>query len=928
MSVSLPARANAELIDTQYLAWQQNPNSVDASWAAFFEGFELGLVESKRRKDSPQQGAVVSGGASAPEAALAARAKLVTLVYTFRALGHTSAWIDPLADSAPQDTKLTKDLPGFSEAELADEVSTQFYAGGEKMKLSALIERLSTTYCGYIGYEFMHIHGAETRNWIRDKVENRRATVERSDSTKRRVLDWLVEADSFEQFLHKKYVGQKRFSLEGGDALMVSLNAIFEQSPDHGIAEIVMGMAHRGRLNVLANYLKKPLPVLFNEFQDNYVPNLVGGDGDVKYHLGYDTVRKTEGGAEVAIHLAANPSHLEAVNAVVEGKARARQRALDDELNRSKVVPVLVHGDAAFAGQGTVAELLNLSQLPGYRTGGTIHLVVNNQIGFTTSPEDARSSDYCTDVAKMIDAPVFHVNGDHPLEVLFATELALEFRQKFAQDVVIDIVCYRRHGHNEGDEPAFTQPMYAREIADHPRPAQVFRDRLINRGDMTAEQADEIVTAHEQRMESQLVELDRLQENPGESIASSFGSSAVEQPEFTFTPVPTGLAEDRFKAIGVKLADIPAAFNLNGKVKRTVVDRRLTATQNGGPFDWGAAEILAFGSLVTEGHPVRLSGQDCKRGTFSHRHAVFYDTENRERFIPLEHLSPGRQAPFRAYNSLLSEAAVLSFDYGYSLYCPEQLTIWEAQFGDFANGAQVIIDQFISSAESKWGQPSNIVLLLPHGYEGQGPEHSSARLERFLQLCAERNMQVCNVTKPAQYFHLLRRQVKRNVRKPLILMTPKSLLRHKEAVSHQADFAPGTAFQEILDDDQLVDKPNRVTRLIFCTGKVYYDLLNYRNEHELKNVAIIRLEQIYPLAEEALQEIVSRYTRANKKWVWCQEEPLNMGAWTFIGPRLKKLNDGSRVRYAGRDRSASPATGSKAVHTREQKALVEEAFNV
>ncbi len=624
------------------------------------------------------------------------------------------------------------------------------------------------------------------------------------------------------------------------------------------------------------------------------------------------------------IFLAPNPSHLEAVNPVVEGMTRARQRLVDDIETRTHVLPILLHGDAAFAGQGPVAEVLNFSQLAGYRTGGTVHMIVNNQIGFTTLPEDARSSVYCTDVVKMIEAPVFHVNGDCPLDVLFCAKLALEFRQRFRRDVVIDIVCYRRHGHNEADEPAFTAPQLYRTIRSKKTTCTLFKEALIDDLTLSPETIEAIEDDIRKKLVSDYEKIQQLESEGGEGVFH--GASVVLQPSYSHDPVYTAITKKQLKFLGQRLTDVPDDFKLNDKVKRFVLGRRAAATRDGGPFDWGYAEALAFASLLAEGKPVRLSGQDSRRGTFSHRHAVLYDADTRERYFPLKNISPD-QAMFCAYNSLLSEHAVLGFDYGYTLMVPDMLICWEAQFGDFANGAQVIIDQFISSSESKWAKPSGIVMLLPHGYEGQGPEHSSARLERFLQLCAEGNMQVCNLTTPAQYFHVLRRQLARPFRKPLIIMTPKSLLRHESAVSYSADFTGKTCFLEMIDDHHLVDKPERVTRLIFCSGKVYYDLRAYRDEHKLRNAAIIRIEQLYPFHADLLKSIVQRYPRANKKWVWCQEEPLNMGAWSYVGARLEKISK-NRVRYAGRDRSASPAAGSKAIHTREQKNLVEDAFSV
>ncbi|MEM7145724.1 MAG: 2-oxoglutarate dehydrogenase E1 component [Verrucomicrobiota bacterium] len=917
-SPTVSPHLNVELLDEKYALWKDDPKSVEATWAAFFDGFELGCAHLKASGGS---GTGVAGGEGLE---LAKRARIVSLVYTFRTLGHNGAWVNPLNRNPPDEPRLSLGELGFSEEDLDKEVATQFFRGGERMNLGELIEELRAIYCDRIGYEFMHIQDAEARNWVRDRIENRTRAGAIPTEAKRKVLGWLIEAESFERFLHRRFVGQKRFSLEGAESLIVALNAIFEGCPGAEIREIVLGMAHRGRLNVLANFLRKSLKILLYEFSENYVPNLVAGDGDVKYHLGYETRRTTENGEDVAIFLAANPSHLEAVNGVVEGKARARQRIVGDMKERRTILPLLIHGDAAFAGQGSVAEVLNLSQLPGYRTGGTIHLVVNNQIGFTTSPADARSSNYCTDVAKMIEAPIFHVNGDHPLEVLAAAEMALEFRQKFSRDVVLDIVCYRRHGHNEGDEPAFTQPKIYQNIAGHEMVTTLFRRELVTKGELSAEEADAMEAGYWERLEREFDEIKALEaKGAGNAFMESTGTS---QPEFSFEPVVTGIARERLREIGERLTHTPEGFRLNDKIAKRFLEPRRRATAEGGPYNWAFAESLAFGSLLMEGKSIRLSGQDCRRGTFSQRHAVLYDAETRQRFIPLRQLAE-EQGHISIFNSLLSEFAVLAFDYGYSLMDPDTLVLWEAQFGDFANGAQVIIDQFISSAESKWQQPSSVTMLLPHGYEGQGPEHSSARLERFLQLCAGGNMQVCNLSTPAQYFHALRRQMKRPFRKPLILMTPKSLLTHPECVSTEGDFVEGGHFHEILDDRQLVEDPTRVTRLIFCSGKVYYDLLEYRNANRLRNVAIIRIEQIYPFHEEMLTEIVSRYPRSNKKWVWCQEEPLNMGAWTFLWPRLQRLTK-MRVRYAGRATSSSPSAGSKAVHVREQRKLIERAFSV
>jgi 2-oxoglutarate dehydrogenase E1 component len=926
MNATLPYRANADLLDEKYLAWKEDPRSVEPAWSSFFEGFELGMAQIRPSGAPAARSGDTSAGGVQPlsEKTLAFRTKVTNAILDFRRNGHTAAWLDPLSKSPPEQPLLTPAGLGFTDEELNEEVMTNFHGQGRPMKASVMLEELRRIYCDKIGFEFMHIHNREVRAWLRERIEGRLDAPAPSPEQQAEVLRWALEPETFERFLHKRYVGQKRFSLEGGESLMVALQNIFEKLPTVGAQEIVMGMAHRGRLSVLANFLKKPLKVLFYEFSENYVPNMVAGDGDVKYHLGFETHRRAKTGDEVMIHLAANPSHLEAVDPVVEGKARARQRNLGDTVNRKKVLPILIHGDAAFAGQGIVAEVLNLSQLPGYRTGGTIHIIVNNQIGFTTLPADARSSYYCTDVAKTIEAPVIHVNGDSPLDVAFAAQLALDFRQKFSRDVVIDIVCYRRHGHNETDEPSFTSPNMARQIASQPSTATLFRDKLIKDGVITAEQADGIQKDLEGNLELGFLDLAEEEKTKGSNPFE--GSTAQPQPGYTHDPVNTGVPADKLRNLGLKLVEPPPDFKLHPTIEKRFLAARKKALETGTGFDWAHAEALAFGSLLSEGTGVRLSGQDCRRGTFSQRHCVLYDNGTRERYIPLQNLAP-EQGRFCVYNSLLSEAAVLGFDYGYSLLAPNVLICWEAQFGDFVNGAQVIIDQFIASAESKWQQSSGIVLLLPHGFEGQGPEHSSARLERFLQLCAGCNMQVANVTTPAQYFHLLRRQMNRPFRKPLVIMTPKSLLRHPQAVSKLEDMAEGTTFREVLDDDALTTDPNRVTRLIFCSGKVYYDLINFRKENDLKNAAIIRIEQLYPLNVDMIEKVAARYPRAQKKWIWCQEEPENMGAWTFMHHRLEELTN-HVLRYAGRERASSPAAGSKAIHTHEQERLVEDAFSV
>ncbi|NNC90366.1 MAG: 2-oxoglutarate dehydrogenase E1 component [Akkermansiaceae bacterium] len=925
MNSSVSSRLSAELLEQKYELWLDDPGSVEPTWSAFFDGFALGSAQPKKPGETNEAGAATVPASLDGEHQLSFRGRVVSLVYNYRTLGHTQARINPLEESTPRNPRLELSTFGLTAEDMEREASTQFFRAGTKMALAEMVEALEATYSGHIGFEFMHIHNTEVRNWIRERIENRVRRPEPESAVKLKMLRWVMEAELFESFVGKKFLGEKRFSLEGGEGLMVILNRILEQCPGSGVKEIEMGMAHRGRLNVLAQIVKKSLKTILYEFTPNYVPDLVAGDGDVKYHLGYEKVIALPDGP-VRVSLAANPSHLEAVNAVVEGKARARQRMIGDDgvqTDRKQVLPLLMHGDAAFAGQGSVAEVLNLSQLPGYRTGGTIHLIVNNQIGFTTMPADARSSSYATDVAKMIEAPILHVNGEKPLELLWAAEFALAFRQEWGRDVVIDMYCYRRQGHNETDQAAFTQPHIYRSIANRKPLGQLYGDQLVEEKSASREEVTEVHDTIWDRFEADYVEMKRLEEEGNRTVFT--GSTAEVQPPYTHDKVRTGVSRDLLQRVGKVLTTVPEGFKVHPTLGKRFLPRRAEALKAGGPFDWAFAESLAWGTLLLEGNPVRLSGQDCRRGTFSQRHAVFYDYESRERWVPLRTLADD-QAKFCVYNSLLSEAAVLGFDYGYSLGCPQMLIMWEAQFGDFANGAQVIIDQFISSAESKWQTPSSIVMLLPHGYEGMGPEHSSARLERFLQLCAEKNMIVANLTTPAQYFHALRRQKRREFRKPLVLMTPKSLLTRPEAVSREKDFLEGTCFREVLADPGLPAKAAEIERIVFCSGKVFYDLLQHRKEHEIDNTALIRIEQLYPYHEKMIKTVLRRFKNATK-WVWCQEEPLNMGAWTYIAPRLQKTV-GSRVRYAGRDRASSPAPGSKAMHLREQKMLVEEAFSV
>ncbi|MGE5213034.1 MAG: 2-oxoglutarate dehydrogenase E1 component [Nitrospirota bacterium] len=913
MRTSIDARANLHLIEEKYRLWQENPDSVDSGWSAFFEGFELGNI--------PDRNGATEAEAEAREAALQTRVD--GLVYAYCTLGHTIARIDPLAEARPGNPLLRLSEFGFSDSNLDLRVASKFFLDNRSMTLREMVAGLDRIYADSIGSEFMHIQDPRVREWIRRRLETRPHKHSTPRAVQVALLRALLEAESFETFLHTRYVGQKRFSLQGAETLMVALETILHKCPDGGVEEICMGMAHRGRLNVLANFLRKSLKVIFTEFSENYIPDLVAGDGDVKYHLGYDAVRRLASGAEVEIRLSSNPSHLEAVDPVVEGKARARQRIRGDIDHRKKVLPLLVHGDAAFIAQGIVAETLNLSQLHGYCTGGTIHVVVNNQIGFTTLPKDARSSQYATDIAKMIEAPIFHVNGDDPLAVKFVSDLAFDFRQKFGRDVVIDLYCYRRYGHNEGDEPSFTQPDLYAKIEKRPSVTQLYRRELLEAGTLSEDDAASLETEFGLRLEMTRDEVNAIEKRRANQKARFRESTAIFQPKYTSESEPTAISEKTLKIIVDGLTRVPKGFEVQPKIQRIVLDHQRKVFEDGGPYEWHFAEALAFGSMLLEGIPIRLSGQDSSRGTFSTRHSVLYDAKTGKPYVPLMHLAE-KQARICIYNSPLSEAAVLGFDYGYSLEYPKMLCLWEAQFGDFANGAQTIIDQFIVSAESKWQRPSGIVLLLPHGYEGQGPEHSSARIERFLQECAEDNIQVCNFTTAAQYFHVLRRQMKRDFIKPLIIATPKSLLRAKYAASPAEEFIHGR-FEEILGSPE-VGPVDNVKRIIFCSGKVYYDLLKYRSDRKIDDAVIIRIEQLYPLAEKRLREMLKPFPRG-AKLVWCQEEPQNMGAWTFIEPRLRTLFC-TEIAYAGREASASPAVGALARHKREQARLVADAFSI
>jgi 2-oxoglutarate dehydrogenase E1 component len=829
------------------------------------------------------------------------------------------AQINPL--TAPTSPLQDLDLSnfGFAERDLDRIFDTGALPLPQRTTLRGIIEMLRETYCETIGVEYLHIHDVRIRRWLESHMEPVRNRPSRDRTERLRILEQLMDAELLETFIQAHYLGQKRFSIEGGETLIPMMHWVVDLAPEMGVEEIVIGMAHRGRLNVLANIMDKSYTMVFEEFEDNFLPGSVFGDGDVRYHKGYSSRLLTRFGKSVKLSLTDNPSHLEAVGPVALGRARAKQRQREDTEARKKVVPLLLHGDAAFAGQGIVAETFNLSRLKGYRVGGCIHVVINNQIGFTTLPEEGRSSRYVTDVAKMVGAPIFHVNGDDPEAAVHVSELALRFRQEFGRDVVIDLVCFRRHGHSEADDPTYTQPLLYSEIGSHPTVRALYTSRLVEGGELSAEEEQDFSDRFEKKLaeayEKAKTNQAALQPDAYQGAWEGLGSP------FSFEPVETGVEEGMLKEVVTGITTVSAGFHLHPKIERMLVSKR-KAIESHGNIDWSLAEALAFGSLLLENVPVRLSGQDSERGTFSQRHMVWRDSVTASHYIPLNHVRP-RQARLCAYNSPLSEASVLAFEYGYSWSEPHMLILWEAQFGDFANGAQVIIDQFIVAGQSKWQRSSGLVLLLPHGYEGQGPEHSNAYLERYLAACAEENIQVCVPSTPAQYFHVLRRQMKRPFRIPLILMTPKSLLRHKLAVSLVDELTRG-GFEEVLPDP---NRPSTTRRLILCTGKVYYDLIEARAKEDLGNVELLRLEQLYPFPLERIQEIVENRQELEGV-VWAQEEPMNRGAWGYLAPRLRPILGTIPLVYAGREAAASPAVGSLHLHRQEQAALVKDALGL
>ncbi|PHQ70495.1 MAG: 2-oxoglutarate dehydrogenase E1 component [Sneathiella sp.] len=946
--------SNAGFIEDLYSRYLDDPSSVDETWRQYFQTLgddaETVLAESRGAPWTPANGInpedeydilgdaanraterATTIGATEQDIRAAAvdTIRALMLIRSYRVRGHLKANLDPLGLEIPTEhPELNPATYGFIEADWDREIFLDNVLGLETGSIREILAIVKRTYCSTIGVEFMHIQEPDQKAWIQERIEGRYKEISFTNEGKVAILRKLIETEGFEHFLNIKYTGTKRFGLDGAESLVPAMEGIIKRGGQLGVQEIILGMPHRGRLNVLTNVMAKPFRAVFSEFQGSPAnPEDVEGSGDVKYHLGTSSDREFDGN-EVHLSLTANPSHLEAVNPVVLGKARAKQTQIGMDVG-GKVMPLLLHGDAAFAGQGIVAECFGLSELKGYRTAGTIHFVVNNQIGFTTSPKYSRSSPYPSDMGKIVQAPIFHVNGDDPEAVCHVAKIATEFRQLFKIDVVIDMFCYRRHGHNEGDEPAFTQPLMYKTIAQHPTTMQIYAKKLIAEGVATEKDVEGWIAEFKDYLEKQFETANSFKPNKADWFEGRW--QGFERADDGDRRGTTAVEIADLKAIGDKLTETPEDHHVHRTLQR-VLKAKKKMIDTGENIDWATAEALAFGSLLKENIPVRLSGQDCGRGTFSQRHSVIVDQVTEDRYIPLNNLG-GEQAHYEVIDSLLSEAAVLGYEYGYTLAEPNALVLWEAQFGDFANGAQVIIDQFISSGESKWLRMSGLVMLLPHGYEGQGPEHSSARLERYLQQSADDNWQVINCTTPANYFHALRRQIHRKFRKPLVIMTPKSLLRHKKAVSTFEDMGPGSAFHRVLYDNEKVSADKDVKRIVLCSGKVYYDLHARRDELGLKDTYFLRLEQLYPFPYRALEAEMANFKRVDEV-VWCQEEPKNMGAWTFVEPHLEqafenlKMKKVTRPRYAGRAASASTATGLLKKHNIEQSALVDDALGV
>ena len=907
---------NAALVEEIRQRYEVDPTSVHASWAELFE------AEGDATRPAPPAAVPEGARVAAQEADRFAR--VLRLIHSYRARGHRVAATDPLGSHESYFPELDPAHYGFGTQDLDTETIAGDLPGGPVQTLRQILARLRRTYCRSVGVEFTHVQDPGRKSWLQRQLEESENESRLGTPERLRILEKLAAAEVFERFLHTKFLGQKRFSLEGSESLIPALDTLVEDAPRHGIRELVIGMAHRGRLNVLSNVVGKSLESIFSEFEDSPLIESPFGSGDVKYHKGFTNDRQVASGGTVHLSLTANPSHLEAVDPVVEGRARAKQRRAGD-LRGETVIPVLVHGDAAFAGQGMVAETLNLSQLAGYSTGGTLHFVVNNQIGFTTTPAEARSTLYCTDVAKMIQVPIFHVNGDDPEAVVHCTRFALAYRQRFHEDVVIDIVCYRRHGHNEGDEPSFTQPLLYEKIRHRKSTRTLYEEQLLSLGVLQESDVQRIDEDLDRQLEHALGAIETRPPGPHEPYEPRGPWTGYSRTLGDEEP-GTGVPVEQLAMIAERISTVPSGFALHPKLA-ALLERRRKAIAEGGALDWGTAEALAFGSLLVEGTPVRLSGQDSCRGTFSQRHAALVDQRTGEEYLPLAHLSP-TQARFECYDSLLSEAAVLGFEYGHSVADPSVLTIWEAQFGDFVNGAQVIIDQFITSAHGKWGRMSGLVMLLPHGYEGQGPEHSSARIERFLQACAHDNLQIVNCTTPAQYFHVLRRQMRRRFRSPLVVFTPKSLLRLPRAASRPRDLGTGR-FEPLIRDEVAAAAPASVRRVVLSSGKLYYELLEERERRfgAAAPVALLRVEQLYPWPGLAIARAAEAFAGADRV-VWAQEEPANMGAWGFVRERLHDvLRPDQTLAYAGRPESASTAAGSLRIHKQEQSAVLDAAFD-
>ena len=940
--------ANATFINDLHKEWKANPNSVPKEWDLWFKNNGddvilddgpswakknsqvIGAIDTVASVRAVARGIAGKGDLSATDlrAATTDSIRAIMLIRAFRINGHLLAKLDPLnlqeRDVHPE---LNPKTYGFKDDDWDRPIFIDNVLGMESATLRQIMEIVKETYCGSIGIEFMHVQDPAQKAWIQERIESIRNTTEFTKRGKKAIYERLVGAETFEQFLHKKYAGTKRFGLDGSESVVPAIEQILKRGSQLGMKEVVIAMAHRGRLNLLYNILNKPFRAIISEFLGNQAnPEEAGGSGDVKYHMGASADREFDGN-NVHLSLQPNPSHLEVVAPVVIGRVRAKQNQHNDTNDRLSVLGIVLHGDAAFAGQGVVAETFDFSGLRGYRTGGTIHIVVNNQIGFTTSPNYSRSSPYCTDVAKMVMAPIMHINGDDPEAVIHASRIATEFRQKFACDVVLDIISYRRYGHNEGDEPAFTQPIMYKKIGSHDSISTIYGKKLVNEGILTDQEAKDEVDNHNKFLEKEFQAGANYKPNKADWLEGQWANLRAAHGDDRRGE--TSVSTDDLKLIGNAITTIPENIQVNKKLAR-IVEARKKAIDTGEGIDWSTAEHLAFGSLLIEGHPVRLSGQDSCRGTFSQRHAVFVDQVKEERYTPLNNIKEN-QENFEVIDSPLSEASVLGFEYGYSLTEPTALVMWEAQFGDFANGAQVIVDQFISSGEAKWLRMSGLVMLLPHGYEGQGPEHSSARLERYLQLCGEDNMQVLNCSTPANYFHALRRQLKRDFRKPLIIMTPKSLLRNKMCVSKLSDMAEQTAFRRVIKDPDLSLKDKNIKKVVICSGKVFYNLYEEREKRKLENVKILRLEQIYPFPHRTLKEELSKTPDAEV--VWCQEEPKNMGSWFFVDRKIEDVLMSYKAKflrptYAGREEAASPATGSLSRHNKEQADLVNEALAI